>query len=297
MVLIRTTYIMIKAINILMTNNKERTVTNSIHWLTKLLTSIGIFLFFEFGYIWASKGHQPSDIINGAFAIDHSIPLIPEFIIPYMLGYFFVLTPIFLFSNKHDYYRGVAVFILTLAVAFILFKLFPIQMSKTYATGSDAFSQLTYFQQKNDTSFNNCPSLHVTLNLYCWGLLFIQYGRKMLWLSWAPIAIIASTLFVKQHLAIDVIGGTILGLASSYLFYRLKNHPRLSQYSYQASMLVVVLVILMNLEKLSLVAKILTGFLQSGGTIIAFISGLFITVMMVVLTIKNRNLKRTNNHA
>ena len=272
-------------------------MTNSIHWFTKFLTSIGIFLFFEFGYIWASKGHQSSDIINGAFAIDHSIPLIPEFIIPYMLGYFFVLTPIFLFSNKYDYYRGVAIFILTLIAAFILFKLFPIQMSKTYATGSDAFSQLTYFQQKNDTSFNNCPSLHVALNSYCWGLLFIQYGRKMLWLSWIPVAIIASTLLVKQHLVIDVIGGTILGVISSYLFYQLKDHPKLSQYSYRASMLVVVIVILMNLEKLSLVAKILAGFLQTGGTIIALISGLFVIIMVSVLMITNRKLKRTNNHA
>ncbi len=271
-------------------------MTNSIHWFTKLLTSIGIFLFFEFGYIWASKGHQASDIINGTFAIDHSIPLIPEFIIPYMLGYLFVLTPIFLFNQKQDYYRGVFIFIFTLSIAFILFKLFPVHMSKTYALGGDAFSQLTYFQQKNDTSFNNCPSLHVTLNLYCWGLLLIKFGRKMLWLAWIPTAIIISTLFVKQHLVIDVVGGILLGSFSSYLFYRLKDYPVLSQRAYQASMLLVIITIFLNLDKLSLVWKILWGFLQSGGGIIAITAALFAIILVIGIMLKNRQQNRESHN-
>jgi len=271
-------------------------LSHNIHWLIKTLTAIGIFLFFEFGYIWASKGHQSSDIINGTFSIDHSIPLIPEFIIPYMLGYLFVLTPIFLFNQKQDYYRGVFIFIFTLSIAFILFKLFPIHMSKTYATGSDSFSQLTYFQQKNDTSFNNCPSLHVTLNLYCWGLLLIQFGRKMLWLAWIPAAIIFSTVFVKQHLVIDVVGGILLGSCSSYLFYRLKDYPVLSQRAYQASMLLVIITFLMNLDKLSLVWKILWGFLQSGGGIIAFTAALFAIILVIGIMLKNRQQNRESRN-
>lgn len=269
---------------------------NNIHWLTKTLTAIGIFLFFEFGYIWASKNHLASDIIDGSFAIDHMIPLIPEFIVPYMLGYLFVLTPIFLFTQRHDYYRGVFVFILTLSIAFILFKLFPVLMSKTYATGSDAFSKLTYFQQKNDTSFNNCPSLHVTLNLYCWGLLLIKFGRKMLWLAWVPAAIIASTLFVKQHLAIDVIGGILLGACSSYLFYRLQDYPLFSLRAYQASMLLVIIVFLMNLDKLSLVWNILSGFLHSGGGIIVSTAAFFTVIIMIGLIIRNRQHKRESHN-
>lgn len=271
------------------------TSSQNIHWLIKAFSAIGIFLFFEFGYIWSAKGHPASDIINGTLPLDHVIPLIPEFIIPYMLGYLFVLTPIFLFNKTQDYYRAVFIFIFTLSIAFILFKLFPIHMSKTYALGSDSFSQLTYFQQKNDTSFNNCPSLHVTLNLYCWGLLLVQYGRRMLWLAWIPAAIIISTLFVKQHLVIDVIGGIILGSLSSYLFYRLKDYPVFSHRAYQASMLLVIITFLINLDKLSLVWKILWGFLQSGGGIIAFTAVLFSIILAIGIMLKNRQQNRESH--
>ena len=270
--------------------------SDNIHWLIKALSAIGIFLFFEFGYIWASKGHQTSDIINGTLPIDHVIPLIPEFIIPYMLGYLFVLIPIFLFNHKQDYYRGVFMFIFTLSIAFILFKIFPVHMSKTYALGSDSFSQLTYFQQKNDTSFNNCPSLHVTLNLYCWGLLLIKFGKKMLWLAWIPAAIIISTLFVKQHLVIDVVGGILLGSFSSYLFYRLKDYPAFSHRAYQASILLVIITILINLDKLNLVWKILWGFLQSGGDIIAFTAVLFAIILVIGIMLKNRQQNRESHN-
>lgn len=177
----------------------------------QFLIAIVVFIYFEIGYLWAGAGHKAYEAYDAALYIDTLIPLVPFFIVFYMAGYVFVFLPCFLLRDKVQFFWGVAVFVFMLTVAFVLFKYLPVYMQKTYAMGNDGFSSLTRFQQKVDVSFNNCPSLHVALNLFSWLILFYRWPKVIVWLLPVPLLIICSTLLVKQHLFVDVLGG--VGLA------------------------------------------------------------------------------------
>lgn len=223
------------------------------YWLPRILTGISITLFFQLGYVWASKGHHIDVMSGGNTALDQMIPLVPIFIIPYIAGYLFVFAPLLLLSDRKDYYWGSTIFIAVLSIGFVAFKLFPVLLERDYATGDDIFSRLTLFQQKIDTPLNNCPSFHVALNTYCWGLLYIKYGNKMLKWIWIPALIISSTLLVKQHLIIDVIGGTLLGIGATMMFHSLRKNHSLSQPLFAASQAFVLIMVFVNWQQIEVI--------------------------------------------
>ncbi|MGH8529061.1 MAG: phosphatase PAP2 family protein [Nevskiales bacterium] len=229
---------------------------NTVALWKRLLTAVLVFVYFELGYTWAAKGHFAEELFFAHTPVDDWIPLIPVFIVFYMLGYLFVFAPVVMFEQTKDYYWGVCLSIVILSTAFLIFKNFPVYMHKPYATGTDAFSRLTYLTQAGDFQVNNFPSLHVALNVYCWLLLFLRYGRRMLWLIWAPILIVASTVLVKQHLVLDVIGGLALGGVAGLVFWRLHAREGLGRIGYWLALSLTGVVILTNAHRLPRVAAV-----------------------------------------
>ncbi len=245
----------------------------------RCLTAVLVFVYFELGYTWAAQGHAAEALLFVHTPVDDWVPLIPFFVVFYMLGYLFVFAPVVMFKDAKDYHWGVGLSVVILSVAFLVFKNYPVYMHKPYATGTDAFSRLTYLTQAGDFSVNNFPSLHVALNVYCWLLLFLRYGRRMLWLAWAPFLIVASTVLVKQHLVVDVAAGLVLGIAAGLAFWRLHTWAALGRIAFQISVVLMVVVIFANLHRLKSVAAIIglsvaeifeNGWLI-GGTIIALL--------------------------
>ena len=223
------------------------------YWLPRILTGTSITLFFQLGYVWASKGHHIASMSGGNTALDGMIPLVPIFIVPYIAGYFFVFAPLLLLSDRKDYYWGSTIFIAVLSIGFLSFKFFPVLLDRSYATGDDIFSKITLLQKKIDTPLNNCPSFHVALNTYCWGSLYIKYGKKMLQWIWIPALIIASTLLVKQHLIIDVIGGIILGAGATIMFHSLRNNHSLSRPFFAVSQAFVLIMVFSNWQQIEVI--------------------------------------------
>lgn len=226
----------------------------------RFIVALLMFIYFEIGYIWSARGvsHYAYD---GAIWLDSVLPLIPVFIIFYMLGYLFVFSPCFTLKNKVDFYWGTAIFFLILSISFLIFKHFPVVMEKTIATSSDGFSQLTKFQQKADTKFNNFPSLHVSLNLFAF-LIFTHNTKKLFWAVLPlPILIIASTLLVKQHLIIDVVGGVTLAL-SAYKFFTIATSKwkNLALYAFIMTLIATMTVLVMNIDMLTRISRIVMKF-------------------------------------
>lgn len=164
--------------------------------------------------------------------IDNFIPLMPSFIIFYMIGYVFVALPVFFVKEKKEMSWLGLIFFLMLTFSFLMFMLVPIEMNKTLADGNGFLSKVTLLQQQVDTTFNNFPSLHVSLNLFAF--LFIRDKNKKWgnYLFLVMVLIVISTLFVKQHLFVDVIGGVFVG-TFFYGFYN-KYLPRMEK-SYELS--------------------------------------------------------------
>ncbi|MBV8649757.1 phosphatase PAP2 family protein [Paludibacterium sp.] len=78
------------------------------------------------------------------------------------------------------------------------------------------------FLKSVDMAGNACPSLHVATAVFScvwlhWRLRFLRAGRWLLALNvvWC-VAIAYSTMAVKQHVAIDVLAGTLLGLLAAW---------------------------------------------------------------------------------
>lgn len=85
------------------------------------------------------------------------------------------------------------------------------------------------FLKNVDTAGNAFPSLHVATAVFSavwlhWRLRLLQWHSAWRWLNlgWC-LAIAYSTMAVKQHVALDVLGGTLLGLASAWAC-RLQAH-------------------------------------------------------------------------
>jgi len=80
------------------------------------------------------------------------------------------------------------------------------------------FDQLVYYIYYLDLGYNSFPSLHVALSLTC-SLICFNYNPKYKWLFiWAGL-IILSTVLVKQHYILDVVGGLVLGVLG-FLWFR-----------------------------------------------------------------------------
>jgi membrane-associated phospholipid phosphatase len=232
----------------------------------RLLTCFLVLIYFHEGYSWGYRSHTGPGVIDAALPIDAWIPMIPEFIVFYMLGYLFVLVPCVMVRDRHAFYAASVAFCVLLTVAFLIFRLAPVHMDKSYAVGSDWFSRLARFQQTKDTPYNNFPSLHVALNVYAYALIVWQSRRISAWWLPLPVLIICSTLLVKQHLFIDVIGGLLTAWAGFALFLRLEaasGHTAFRLWLLVQGLMIAV--VATHLERLGKTVANVERFLAAGG--------------------------------
>ena len=232
----------------------------------RAVSCVLVLVYFQVGYLWSYRPQSGPGVIEAALPVDHWIPLVPEFIVFYMIGYLFVLVPCALVRERKAFFAATVVFCLMLSVSFLIFRYAPIHMEKTVAAGSDWFSRLARFQQTKDTAYNNFPSLHVALNVFAYCLIAWQARRISLWWLPLPLLIVSSTLLVKQHLLVDVIGGLALAWAGFAGFRRLVVLPYptvlLSWLACQGLLLVVLVT---HTERLAKTGRKIVRFLHAGG--------------------------------
>lgn len=224
-----------------------------------------VFLFFLVGYLWSGSGHTLEATWDARTWLDDRIPLVPAFILFYMLGYVFVLVPAFLLRSRQDFDAGIAVFVGMLLLAFLCFQFFPVYMHKLPPLGGDFLSALTRHQQIADVPYNNVPSLHVALNLFAWMLIFFQARRAALWWLPLPVCIVLSTVLVKQHMVIDVLGGIVLA-ACGFIAWRWLRQHSAARVMYVLTMLLVSVVLLANQRRMGVGMQIISGLLEKIAT-------------------------------
>lgn len=153
-----------------------------------------------------------SDVFYNYAWIDTQIPFIKEFIIPYV-SWMPILYLSFLYlglTNKPLFWRTLIIYNVGVMAANVCFVVFPSYVPRPEVSGTDLSSLLVQFIYSNDAPVNCFPSVHC-LTSY---MLFIILNRHLdvkpvvrifgsIWL-WL---IIASTVFVKQHSLLDVVGG------------------------------------------------------------------------------------------
>ncbi len=145
--------------------------------------------------------------------IDGYIPLISLMIIPYLLAIPFMLLPFLLSKDEKSDKKIFYSFSFIILISDLIFLLLPTKMIRP-ETG-DLLLNLFYGLEMPHNLF---PSLHVSA-VTLTQMISINLDKRMKKIIWLSILIIISTLFVKQHYVLDIIGGLMVGFLG-YLFYR-----------------------------------------------------------------------------
>ncbi len=192
----------------------------------KIKYTIFISIFFVILYKGAEFYAYTVDNVPSYFMDwERNIPFLPIFMLPYMTTQVFFLATIFLEKNESSLKLLIKRAAFLIAVSTALFVIFPM---KFYFPKPEVDNQILrsffYILGKIDSSFNQCPSLHVSFaflsaEVYCRE--FKSKFLKSLFGIWGFLLAI-SVLFVYQHHFIDFVGGTLMFLITCILFPRKK---------------------------------------------------------------------------
>ena len=143
--------------------------------------------------------------------IDNYIPFIDVFVIPYILWFAYIVLGFvfFILKDLKGYYRTLFYLFAGMYICLIIYTIFPnAQGLRVEGIGDTFFEQLVLQFYNNDTCTNVCPSIHVYNSIMMHVSLvknksfkdhkFINYASLILCIS-----ICLSTVFIKQHAAID----------------------------------------------------------------------------------------------
>lgn len=162
--------------------------------------------------------------------LDDYIPFNEWFIIPYYLWflYIFITVAYFFFTSKEAFYKVTSYLFIGMTICLIIYTIWP--------NGQDLRPDLNTLGRDNilidlirrlygsDTSTNVCPSIHVFNSIGA--NIAICKSNSLRKHKWIPISstiltilICLSTMFLKQHSALDVIAGLALGLIMYFIVY------------------------------------------------------------------------------
>ncbi len=162
--------------------------------------------------------------------LDHQIPFIPFFIVIYLAAYFTWIAG-YVIISRGDPPRSEVILgtLIAKLLCFAVFILYPTTMTRPDFTGGGVFGWVTRVVYFFDQSNNLFPSIHCLENYIVWrGML----GRRdiALWIKWAfflcMLLVFASTLFVRQHLLLDIPSAIIVGEIGLWLSRRLRLEER-----------------------------------------------------------------------
>lgn len=178
----------------------------------------------HFGYLVAIPGLKAIYLLTnrlpvGAVAtnvlthLDSYIPVLPIFIVPYLLFYPFVFGGLlYLFiHNRESYLQTILSYSLGLAVAYLTYVAFPTTVPRLPVNGPDVFSAMLRFIYSIDQPYNCLPSIHVLGTILVMAGIWQAERNRYWWVQLMGISIILSTMFTRQHGILDVLGGLVVG--------------------------------------------------------------------------------------
>lgn len=183
----------------------------------KPILIIIVLIIFQTIFYFSNKLIQGPPIVIGS-KYDKVIPFIELFVIFYCIWFIFLFfIPLIIYNdNKKTFIRYCLSYILIVLISNLIFAFYPTTIIRPEP--KFIITKLIYLI---DSPPVNCfPSLHCALSmlwiLYIIELRDINLKNKIIYITLC-ITIIASTLFIKQHVIIDVISGIIIAIIPYYL--------------------------------------------------------------------------------
>ena len=151
---------------------------------------------------------------NASIFIDHYIPFWPFFISFYILAFGeWIVGYILIARESKEYcYRYFSAELIAKTICLFFFLVFPTTMERPLADGEGLWLFLTRFIYSMDASVNLFPSIHCLESWMCFrgsqGLKKVPKWYKY-FIFFFSVCVCLSTVFVKQHVFIDIIGGIL----------------------------------------------------------------------------------------
>lgn len=158
--------------------------------------------------------------------LDDVIPFNEYFVIPYTFWYLLIVVSLVYFA-LYDIpkFRGLQIFIMvTQFVAMAVYIIYPTRQDlrpESFAR-DNFFTRVVGFMYAFDTNTGVCPSLHCA---YSFGIMSAWLKDKWAHPAWkifvvfAVIMICLSTMFIKQHSAVDFFAAIPLGILAEVIAF------------------------------------------------------------------------------
>ncbi len=169
--------------------------------------------------------------------LDDLIPFCEWFLIPYVFWYALIVFSLlwFLLYNIENFKSLQKYIIITQVVAMIIYITFPNRQDLRPETfpRDNFLTQMIGLLYRFDTNTGVCPSLHVAYSLGIASVWIKDKDAHFLWKAFVVVAVILiclSTMFIKQHSAVDFfvalpvcLLAEVLVFGKSYWLKRLKK--------------------------------------------------------------------------
>lgn len=189
----------------------------------------GLYLFIYLPWFFWLEGMK--DVVYNEIHcfLDDLIPFCEIFIIPYILWFFYMIaTCIFMYfkAERGEFLRFAIALTGGMSIAMIICQIYPscVNLRPVEFPHNNVFTKLIGMLYAIDTSTNVFPSIHVLNSIIaCVALERNTFFRRSNLLRLGNILlcilICLSTLFLKQHSVLDLIGGALLYVILYLLLY------------------------------------------------------------------------------
>ena len=165
---------------------------------------------------WGARWITPEDAYrNLALPIDHRLPMVPAFIVIYVLAFVSWFVGYALICREGP--EGVGILLaemLAKVICFAIFIILPTKMDKPPVEGHDIFSWMCRVVFSFDEPNVLFPSIHCLENWMIWRGMFscrhISRAVKGGFFVYA-LLVFASTLLIKQHVIVDIPAAIVVG--------------------------------------------------------------------------------------
>ncbi len=178
-------------------------------------------------YLTGWVGEMRGEVFQPALEVDARFPFVPQAMYVYLLAYFAVLGLFLIRRSAAFLNRAYLAFIAMNLLAYALFALFPSQGPERGFPGAESDAMLQFLYSL-DARWNAFPSLHVA-NPWLVALLAVRerrFDKVSVFLIVVAVCISLSTLLIRQHYLLDVLGGFALAVFAVAIFHRLRISER-----------------------------------------------------------------------
>ena len=192
------------------------------YWWTALYCPLYMLCF-----MLIEKRNQQVTIVS--IGIDHKIPFLEIFIVPYLIWFPYIVGMflIFFFKDKEEFIRMIKCLYMGMTLFIIISYLFPngLDIRPAYFERDNIFVRLVQMIYSSDTSTNVVPSIHAYNSIVV--MIAALKSEKVLIKNWQKktccvisVLIVLSTVFVKQHSVLDVFAAMALAWVGYQMFYK-----------------------------------------------------------------------------